>query len=801
MAGAQRKHEEETMTGHAASFGPVRAELTAKNLGCAALVAAALVVQSLPSAAQTPCPSPAYRNPTTEIVSSQQVLLGTINLTEQFIPMPQPGDTNCSPRPSQLVRVFQGYQGNVTPPSPPPGQPPILTQPVPGPTLRARVGDIVQLSFINQVNQNNFDLNLDIDACTQVGQNGSTYPGQAKDVMPDCLHASSTANIHFHGTHTSPKSTADNVYLMVRPLPRDRLGNPTTPVTALTQSFQGFFDLCTTVLRQNPLNQFPVSWNDLPAPYVGAQQYLLNQYQANNPTQPIWDEDQKAMKQGVWPQYYIGAYPYCFALPEYKSQAWPAPPGSPRMGQSPGTHWYHAHKHGSTAINVGNGMVGAFIIEGAYDDALNTYYGSYTVNGQPWNTRTQKVMVLNQLQTVPNRMTGVFGGPPDFVVNGLRQPQLEMAPGEVQLWRIVNGAARSAAYFQAPKGLRWRQLAQDGVQLYNTNYLQSENQPIYVAPGNRIDLLVQAPPAITPPNQPLEVRIQNVMARGAVLPIPAEPHPKTDPDPSTPLLTVAVTGQPPQPQMMQLIPEAPQQPAFLADITDQELSPPNPNVSAKTLVFNSKKGGPTVPQAAQHTINGQQFSTVGDNALVNVALNVAEQWTISNSTAKPPGPGLIDHPFHIHINPFQITEVFDPNENLTDANGVIIGRFDTKSQKTEPISRYLLPGDPPDPVYGSRQCVLDPNNPEQNPPAACPLPKAGSHLVWWDVFAIPSGRSAPTATNPNNVIPGYFKMRSRFVDYPGLYVLHCHILIHEDRGMMFRVNVGNDPSVAVLQHH
>ena len=119
------------MTGNAASFGPVRAEF-AKNLGGAALVAAALVTQSLPSAAQTPCPSPAYRNPTTEIVSSQQVLLGTINLTEQFIPMPQPGDTNCTPRPSQLVRVFQGYQGNVTPPTPPPGQPPILTQPVPG---------------------------------------------------------------------------------------------------------------------------------------------------------------------------------------------------------------------------------------------------------------------------------------------------------------------------------------------------------------------------------------------------------------------------------------------------------------------------------------------------------------------------------------------------------------------------------------------------------------------------------------------------------------------------------------------
>ena len=38
-------------------------------------------------------------------------------------------------------------------------------------------------------------------------------------------------------------------------------------------------------------------------------------------------------------------------------------------------------------------------------------------------------------------------------------------------------------------------------------------------------------------------------------------------------------------------------------------------------------------------------------------------------------------------------------------------------------------------------------------------------------------------------IPGYFTMRSRFVDFTGQYVLHCHILAHEDRGMMQLVEV------------
>src|SRR6516165_9972098 len=50
-------------------------------------------------------------------------------------------------------------------------------------------------------------------------------------------------------------------------------------------------------------------------------------------------------------------------------------PASLQMGQSPGTQWYHAHKHGSTAINGANGMTGAFIIEGRYDDELNAFYG------------------------------------------------------------------------------------------------------------------------------------------------------------------------------------------------------------------------------------------------------------------------------------------------------------------------------------------------------------------------------------------------------------------------------------------
>jgi FtsP/CotA-like multicopper oxidase with cupredoxin domain len=88
-------------------------------------------------------------------------------------------------------------------------------------------------------------------------------------------------------------------------------------------------------------------------------------------------------------------------------------------------------------------------------------------------------------------------------------------------------------------------------------------------------------------------------------------------------------------------------------------------------------------------------------------------------------------------------------------------------------------------VSGVTQCYIDPEDEATWKPCD-PFPR--TNLIWWDVFPIPSGKRV--SVNGNTVaIPGYFKMRSRFVDYPGQYVMHCHILAHEDRGMMTVVQV------------
>jgi FtsP/CotA-like multicopper oxidase with cupredoxin domain len=242
------------------------------------------------------------------------------------------------------------------------------------------------------------------------------------------------------------------------------------------------------------------------------QTELLKAYQTKFPTQRLWDQNQQMIAEGTWPIYYIGAVPYCYALPAYTATVWPPPAAStsPNMGQAPGTHWYHAHKHGSTHINVLNGMSGAFIIEGKYDEDLNAFYRSYVMrDGQAWNARSQPVLVLNTLATVPNLLSARhFGQGPgglDLSVNGRMRPKLQIQPGEVQLWRIVNSSARNAAYFMAPEGFEWRQIAQDGVQFNDQNYRTSQNKPFYIAPANRVDLLVRAPMRETEPGKPLEV--------------------------------------------------------------------------------------------------------------------------------------------------------------------------------------------------------------------------------------------------------------------------------------------------------
>jgi len=740
---------------------------------------------------------------TSGVAGAANVLRGSIllaNEKQRIVFRQPPGGTPGRPGlyyvcQQQTVRVFRGL--NAQPPMPLVPQDRV-GDPMPGPTLRARLGDIVQLTFVNNVNPGQYFGSFDEgEKKTGIGCDTSTagYPANAKDTFPDCFHGSSTGNIHFHGTHTNPNSTGDNVFLEVRPSPIVN-GKPTVTDKTFAKPFNDFFNACYEKLRGNPALEWPLSWNDAPLgpwdnppgsgnpnpnTWTGRQALLLQAYDKDNPDlKPLWPLDQEQLNKNLWPQYYIGAYPYCFQIPQ-KDATEPVSSGPIRMGQSPGTHWYHAHKHGSTAINVANGMTGVFVIEGpTYDDKLNDWYGT------GW-TQRQPVMVINQLGVSPNLMRagpGATDKGPDFSVNGRIQPVIDMKPGEVQLWRIANTSGRSGAFFLGPPpGFNWRQIAQDGVQFADANYQSSQNQPFTMASGNRVDLLVQAP---TTPAALFPVVVQHEV----------DPSDLKSAYPVTLMWVRIKAGQQPVTgQQSQFISPAPTPPKFLDDIADSDVK------GSRTISFAS-----TAP-LAQHTINGKKFNGL-DNAQ-QVSLSTVEEWTITNATANP----NISHPFHIHINPFQVTQVFDPKGTVANPT------------QGPPLPKYifyvadsLAPGqcyvDPTtiDPQNPDKQEVWTYTDPKDRatwqpcPPSAVVTP---TPRVWWDVFPIPSGVAAtdaggnaiPGPPGPDGkptrlIFPGYFKMRSRFVDYPGFYVLHCHILAHEDRGMMTTVWVTPSPTAA-----
>jgi FtsP/CotA-like multicopper oxidase with cupredoxin domain len=706
-----------------------------------------------------PCPTPPdLTAPLTEIVSDGKGRTrGTIVLANGRQAFPTA--TNCV---QQLLRFYQTAQM----PIPPATSVPL---PRPGPTIRARLGDVVQLLFLNQINVLDYGTSIDVweSGRGDCDTTSSGYPQSVGDTWPNCFHGSTSGNIHFHGTHTNPNGTGDNVFLTTRPSPWSN-GAPVITEAVARKQLGGFFDTCEKQLRTNNLSPFPRVWSDLPATFTAWQQQLLISDGMGKPVpQQLWLPNQQAIAAGTFPQYYIGAFPTCFVLPRFPGVV---PAGNRlRMGQAPGTHWYHAHKHGSTQLNVANGMAGALIIEGdEYDGFFDKTYANFRQNPKTTWTRQQPTLVVNQYNTTPSLERGGGTGAPPFAVNGSIQPTLTMAPGQVQLWRIVNASTVTGFYIsQLPAGFTWRQTAQDGVQFDNANYVGRAQRPVFVGPANRIDLLVKAPPA--PGKFPLTVSADTSVSAAQ------------NAKPTVTLFNINVAGTA---QNMSLVAAMPARPAFLADINPKEVDPNN----ARTLTFNTTETGPM--GAAQHTINNVKFDENGATVDIPV-LNTVGEWTIVNRSNF-----LLDHPFHIHVNPFQVTEVFDPAAPLLDANGVPVR---DNSGQTVPL--YMVARQQP--TLRPGQCWVNPDDNTTWKPCAGSSPPPARTNIWWDVFPIPSAIAFPVGAPAAQqiTIPGYFKFRTRFVDYPGSFVLHCHILAHEDRGMMFQVNIGPTVVNAHQQHH
>lgn len=361
-------------------------------------------------------------------------------------------------------------------------------------------------------------------------------------------------------------------------------------------------------------------------------------------------------------------YEYCFQVPKF---------------HPPGTFWYHAHVHGSTALQVMNGVAGALIIEETKEqrvvpEAKDIIWMIQEIVGQ----EAEKVYTHDHPQV-------------SYTVNGKFKPTLRMRPGEIQRWRFINATATPGGYANLQlldgndKPQDMFMIAVDGAPLRR---MQKKTQYV-LPPGSRVDFLTQLPGAGQ--YRMMKRRFQG-RARDQVLAM------------------IDVTGK----QMSMTLPnQLPPMSPFLSPITDDQITNRRtlrfqicPDQARGDVCKNFPKAGQ--PAAQNHDqvsnvflIDEKQYSP--DRIDQAIKLGAVEEWEIINETGA-------EHPFHIHTNHFQVVRAGVPPEDW----------------------------------------------------------------IWQDTVSLPQD--------------GSIKIRSRFRNYPGRYLLHCHILLHSDLGMMQNVEVSGD---------
>jgi FtsP/CotA-like multicopper oxidase with cupredoxin domain len=446
--------------------------------------------------------------------------------------------------------------------------------------------------------------------------------------------------------------------------------------------------------------------------------------------------------------------------------------------QSPGTHWYHPHKHGSVALQVANGMSGAFIVEDP-TTGLDRFTRQHNLQ--------EHLIAFQQVDTAIGLLHGDQTNILDKVpplVNGQNYPTIYMAPGEVQRWRIVNENVTSNT-----KTLEFRfedqpgdepvvvEVARDGVQYAPINIARGSDSLLLVAAGNRLDVLVQAPRDtgthllkvrhVEGASQRTRLRtalpLQTLTARrnGQITPNDYRVFQVV----VDPRQTSGNTGLPANiPNLAAFLgANLPGPPAFLggdlpaahdtAVVVFTDTAGPG-NYATPTQFFLG-----SAPNPYQRFNDAVVFvpSDQGGTSMP-MYLDSTQTWKVVSNTVNQ-----INHPFHIHINPFQVDSV------------------------------VYYAGDPYAALFA-----------ELNRAAAARSP------IWLDVLPLPwprpdttfqqNGAKVDTIVNwiPNT---GYAVITQRYDDFTGCtdgkcgpptgnFVMHCHILGHEERGMMQVLRIG-----------
>lgn len=352
------------------------------------------------------------------------------------------------------------------------------------------------------------------------------------------------------------------------------------------------------------------------------------------------------------------------------------------------TCWYHPHPHMKTAEQVYRGLAGAFIVKPQHDP-VPAPYGDTVLQITDLRLAADGSMPADSMI---DQMNGRVGD--HLLVNGLKNPVLEVAAGTRRRFRLLN--TTNARFLRLSFGAApFTLLGTDGGYLEASVPGQSE---VFLPPASRLDVVVDFA-------EPGSYVLQTLEFDHGWM------GPMRPSDAGQTLLSVKVNTTKATP--------LPPLPARLRDIEN-----PGTPVLMRRLVLGESMGGMGKGgmgmggrsmggmgmggMGMAMTINNRSF----DMNRVDLTSKVGqlEMWEVQNPTD-------MDHPFHIHGNSFQLHEIVDLKTGAT----------------TPPPRKALV-----------------------------------------DIVNVPRGKAA--------------RLMVRQM-LPGLRMYHCHILEHEDMGMMGLVDV------------
>ena len=113
--------------------------------------------------------------------------------------------------------------------------------------------------------------------------------------------------------------------------------------------------------------------------------------------------------------------------------------------QPPGLYWYHTHPHGESYQQDLDGMSGAIVIDGIdryVPEVRSMRERILILRDAELQEHDAASSLLKEQVELSSTACGAATGEPQriFTVNGVVRPQIAIAPGEKQFWRIVNAS-------------------------------------------------------------------------------------------------------------------------------------------------------------------------------------------------------------------------------------------------------------------------------------------------------------------------------------------------------------------------